>query len=154
MPLRGRRGGYGWAAGVCFVPRAVGENPGVPDGLAEAERDGVGLVVEDPVVEDPVVEDAEDPVVGDAVVGDAVVGDAVVEDPVVEDTAVGRWVGGGTSWCDPLGGLNVATESIAPATRQTARMLASSGMMVPFPPSGAASRRSRLRRRFARSSRW
>jgi len=106
----------------------------VPDALAEEERDGVGPVVEDAVVEDP-----------------------VVDAPVVEDVAVGWWVGV-TSCRDPLAGLSVATESIAPATRHTARMLASSGMMVPLPlplpRSGAASRRSRLRRRFARSSRW
>jgi hypothetical protein len=51
-------------------------------------------------------------------------------------------------------GLNVATDSIAPATRHTARMLASSGMTVPCPPKGPVSRRSRLRRRFARISRW
>ncbi len=53
-----------------------------------------------------------------------------------------------------VAGLNVATDSIAPATRHTARMLASSGMTVPCPAKGPASRRSRLRRRFARSSRW
>jgi hypothetical protein len=53
-----------------------------------------------------------------------------------------------------IAGLNVATDSIAPATRHTARMLASSGMTVPRPAKGPASRRSRLRRRFARSSRW
>jgi hypothetical protein len=51
-------------------------------------------------------------------------------------------------------GLNVATESIAPATRQTARMLASSGRMVPCPAKGDVSRRSRLRRRRARNSLW
>jgi hypothetical protein len=64
--------------------------------------------------------------------------------------AVGGW------WCSAgaIGGLNVATESIAPATRQTARMLASSGMIVPCPANGDVSRRSRLRRRLARSSRW
>jgi hypothetical protein len=50
-------------------------------------------------------------------------------------------------------GLNVATESIAPATRHTARMLASSGMTVPGPENGLVSRRSRFRRRCARSSR-
>ena len=64
--------------------------------------------------------------------------------------AVGGW------WCSAgaIGGLNGATESIAPATRQTARMLASSGMIVLCPANGDASRRSRLRRRLARSSRW
>jgi hypothetical protein len=114
---------------VCLVPRGVGDAG--PDGRAEAEWDGVGAVAE---VEARAVEDA------------------VVDDAVVDDAVVGRWVG----WtsCPDLAGLNVATESIAPATRQTARMLASSGMMVPLPPNGADSRRSRLRRRFARSSRW
>ena len=54
-------------------------------------------------------------------------------------------------------GLNVATDSIAPATRHTARMLASSGMTLPRAAKGAngpASLRSRFRRRMARSSRW
>lgn len=56
-----------------------------------------------------------------------------------------------------VAGLNVATDSIAPATRHTARMLASSGMTLPCAAKGAngpASRRSRFRRRMARSSRW
>ena len=56
-----------------------------------------------------------------------------------------------------VAGLNVATDSIAPATRHTARMLASSGMTLPCAAKGAngrASRRSRCRRRRARSSRW
>ena len=52
-----------------------------------------------------------------------------------------------------VAGLNVATDSIAPATRQTARMLASNGMIAPCPARGPASRRSRLRRRLARCSR-
>jgi hypothetical protein len=64
-------------------------------------------------------------------------------------------VGCGRVGCEVVGpGLNVATESIAPATRQTARMLASSGRMVPCPAKGDVSRRSRLRRRRARNSRW
>ena len=56
-----------------------------------------------------------------------------------------------------VAGLNVATDSIAPATRHTARMLASSGMTLPRAAKGAngpASRRSRFRRRTARCSRW
>jgi len=65
-------------------------------------------------------------------------------------------VAGGRGGCSPgtVAGLNVATDSIAPATRHTARMLASSGMAVGRPAKGPASRRSRSRRRFARSSRW
>jgi hypothetical protein len=69
---------------------------------------------------------------------------------VIEAVAVGR----GVCPAGDVAGLNVATDSIAPATRHTARMLASSGMTVPRPAKGPASRRSRLRRRFARSSRW
>jgi len=53
-----------------------------------------------------------------------------------------------------VAGLNVATDSMAPATRQTARMLASSGITAPCPANGLASLRSLLRRRRARSSRW
>jgi hypothetical protein len=71
---------------------------------------------------------------------------------------------GDVAVADPAGcsagevaGLNVATDSIAPATRHTARMLASSGMTLPRAAKGAngpASRRSRILRRCARSSRW
>ena len=53
---------------------------------------------------------------------------------------------------DGVAGLNVATDSIAPATRHTARMLASSGITLPRAAKGAngpASRRSRFRRRGA-----
>jgi hypothetical protein len=51
------------------------------------------------------------------------------------------WVSG------DVAGLNVATDSMAPATRQTARMLASNGITVPRPANGAVSFRSLLRRR-------
>ena len=63
------------------------------------------------------------------------------------------WVGAGVRTPGAVAGLNVATDSIAPATRQTARMLASNGMIAPCPARGPASRRSRLRRRLARCSR-
>jgi hypothetical protein len=59
-------------------------------------------------------------------------------------------VGLGVRSAGEVAGLNVATDSIAPATRHTARMLASSGMTLPCAAKGAkgpASRRSRLRRR-------
>ncbi len=62
-------------------------------------------------------------------------------------------VGFGVCSDGAVDGLIVATESIAPATRQTARMLASSGRMDPRAANGAASRRIFLRRRLARSSR-
>jgi len=64
--------------------------------------------------------------------------------------ADGWWPGGSGA----VAVLNVATDSMAPATRQTARMLASRGITVPCPANGRVSRRSRLRRRLARSSRW
>ena len=48
--------------------------------------------------------------------------------------AGGWWLG----FAGPVAGLNVATDSMAPATRQTARMLASSGITVPCPANGAA----------------
>jgi len=65
-------------------------------------------------------------------------------------------VGLGVRSAGGVAGLNVATDSIAPATRHTARMLASSGMTLPRAAKGAngpASRRSRFRRRMARNSR-
>src|ERR1700761_1876626 len=67
--------------------------------------------------------------------------------------------GAGLEGCSPVegAGLTGATDNIAPATRHTARMLASSGMTLPRAANGAkgpASRRSRFLRRSARSSRW
>jgi hypothetical protein len=92
---------------------------------------------------------------GRAADGRAVDGRAVVldRDGVGRAVATGR---GGLVLCEAgiFAGLNVATDSIAPATRHTARMLASSGRTDPRPAKGPASRRSRFRRRFARSSRW
>jgi hypothetical protein len=70
----------------------------------------------------------------------------------LEAAVPGGWWPGGAS--GPAAGLNVATDSMAPATRQTARMLASRGITVPCPANGRVSLRSRLRRRLARSSRW
>jgi hypothetical protein len=72
--------------------------------------------------------------------------------------AVDRWpeaavVGGRLGVAGAVAGPNVATDSMAPATRQTARMLASSGISVPCPANGLVSFRSLLRRRRARSSR-
>jgi hypothetical protein len=64
--------------------------------------------------------------------------------------AEGEWLGLPV----PVSGLNVATDNMAPATRQTARMLASSGITVPCPANGPVSLRSRRRRRSARNSRW
>ena len=68
----------------------------------------------------------------------------------LEAAAVGVWPGVEGA----VAGPNVATDSMAPATRHTARMLASSGMTVPCPPNGAVILRSRVRRRWARISRW
>jgi hypothetical protein len=66
-----------------------------------------------------------------------------------EAVAAGEWLLVGA-----VAGLNVATDSMAPATRQTARMLASSGITAPRPANGLVSFRSLLRRLRARSSRW
>jgi hypothetical protein len=96
-------------------------------------------------------------VVPEAVVPEAVVPEGLAVDDravVLDGAAVEAAVFGRVGF--PVGdvaGLNVATDSIAPATRHTARMLASSGRTVPCPAKGPASRRSRFRRRFARSSR-
>jgi hypothetical protein len=100
---------------------------------------------------------APDGLAPEAVAPEAVVleGRAVVLDRDDVGWAVEAAVAGRVGF--PVGdvaGLNVATDSIAPATRHTARMLASSGRTVPCPAKGPASRRSRFRRRFARSSRW
>jgi hypothetical protein len=90
--------------------------------------------------------------------GPAFDGRAAAEAEALDRGAVGHTfvaaaVGRGLCPAGDVAGPNVATDSIAPATRHTARMLASSGMTVPCPAKGPASRRSRLRRRFARSSR-
>jgi hypothetical protein len=90
---------------------------------------------------------------GGAVEGGAVEGGALdrsVADRAPAAVAEG-WLRG---FPVPVAGLNVATDSMAPATRQTARMLASSGITVPCPANGVVSRRSRRRRRWARCSRW
>src|SRR6266702_5560846 len=96
---------------------------------------------------------AADGLVADGLVADGLVADGragTLERGVTGAVAVGRvvWSAGAVA------GLNVATDSIAPATRHTARMLASSGMTVPCPANGLVSRRSRFLRRCARSSRW
>ena len=102
-------------------------------------------------------------VVPEALVPEAVVPEAVVPEGLAVDGRAVVLAGGAVEAALVVGrgvwsagavvGLNVATDSIAPATRHTARMLASSGMTVPRPAKGPASRRSRSRRRFARSSR-
>jgi hypothetical protein len=115
----------------------------VPDALA-AEAVVPAAVVPEAVVPEAVVPEAVVPE-GLAVDGRAV----VLDGGAVEAAAVGR----GAWSVGAVAGLNVATDSITPATRHTARMLASSGMAVPRPAMGPASRRIRSRRRFARSSR-
>jgi hypothetical protein len=107
--------------------------PPLPDGLAAAEV----WVLEGCAVE------------GCAVEGGAVDRSEVDRTPAAA-VAEEWWLGAPV----PVAGLNVATDSMAPATRQTARMLASSGITVPCPANGAVSRRSRRRRRWARCSRW
>ena len=89
----------------------------------------------------------------------AAVAEAEAEAEAEDRDGVGRTVeaavvGRGVCSAGDVAGLNVATDSIAPATRHTARMLASSGMTLPCAAKGPASRRRRFLRRFARSSRW
>ena len=121
-----------------MVPEATTAEAMVPEALTPEAVVPEALTAEAMVLE------------GLAVAGLVVAGRVVVLDGgAVEAALVGRGV-----WsAGAVVGLNVATDSIAPATRHTARMLASSGMTVPRPAKGPASRRSRSRRRFARSSR-
>jgi hypothetical protein len=116
--------------------------PPLPDGLAaELAAPELGAF-DDGVLEACVLE-------GGAVEGGAVDRSEADRTPAAA-VAEGLWLG----FPFPVAGLNVATDSMAPATRQTARMLASSGITVPCPANGAVSRRSRRRRRWARCSRW
>ena len=143
-----------WPALVARGPAALLP---APDGLAatlvrrERAPDGLGpagLVPPELAVAEPVV--AEPPVAEPAVAEPAVAcerGGAGLVAPAVADGRA-EWSAGAVD------GLNVATDSIAPATRHTARMLASSGMTVPGPENGPVRRRSRFRRRCARNSRW
>ena len=64
-----------------------------------------------------------------ALAADALVGAEVcgLDRSEPEAVAAGVWLGAPGA----VEGLNVATDSMAPATRQTARMLASSGITVP-----------------------
>ena len=111
------------------------------------------------------------PLVRDALVPGALVPEALVPEALMpEALARAEFSGLDRGWADrrlaavadgwwaevsgAVPGLNVATDSMAPATRQTARMLASRGITVPCPANGLVSFRSRLRRRLARSSRW
>jgi hypothetical protein len=113
-----------------------------PDGWAVPWPDGLALAP-DALVPDALV---PDPLAGAELSGlDRCAADRRLEAAVAEWWL---WVAG------VVAGLNVATDSMAPATRQTARMLASSGMTVPCPAKGPASLRSWRRRRWARSSRW
>jgi hypothetical protein len=97
----------------------------------------------------------------EAVPAEAVPAEAVPAEDGLAESAVPECAVAGAEVGEEVGeevgrsaGLNVATDSIAPATRHTARMLASSGMTVARPENGPASRRSRFRRRCARISRW
>lgn len=130
--------------------RADGRSEPEPDGLAlpgeakdRAEPDGVP-----DGVRDGVPDGVRDGVTGARLAEGCERGGDGLEAPAVADGRV-VWSAGAVA-----AGLNVATDSMAPATRHTARMLASSGMTVPCPANGPARRRSRCRRRCARSSRW
>ncbi len=120
----------------------------VAAGLVLAEPVAVGLVLAEPVAVGLVL---AEPVAAEvAADGRAGAVDCGPEWPAEADVP-------GRAVCPLPGavaGLNVATDSIAPATRHTARMLASSGMRVPCPAKGPASRRNRFLRLCARISRW
>ena len=128
----------------------------MPEAEVTARPDGVGRDGEaDGLAERPVPDARADPgrlgeVLGLAVPGPD--GAGLVRDLTGAELEAAR-VGAGVRTAGAVAGLNVATDSIAPATRQTARMLASNGMIAPCPARGPPSRRSRLRRRFARCSR-
>jgi hypothetical protein len=124
-----------------------------PEGRAVPRPSADALAAaEDPVLEVPVVEFRA---LGCWALGLCALGlwvlDRCEADRGPEAAVAGEWWLG---FAGPVAGLNVATDSMAPATRQTARMLASSGITVPGPENGEVSRRSRRRRRRARSSRW
>ena len=138
-----------------------------PDRAEEfAEPEGRAVPPRPDALADDVVPDVVVPVVPDVVVPDVVVPDEVVPDVVgaAEFSGLDRCaadrrpeaaVADGWVWVSgAVAGPNVATDSMAPATRQTARMLASSGIRVPCPANGRVILRSWLRRRLARSSRW
>jgi hypothetical protein len=130
--------------------------PPRPDGVADARPglpdapDGVPDALAGPVLAGPVL---AGPVLAGAVLAGAVLArlDRGEAERRPEAAVADGWP---LRVAGPVAGLNVATDSMAPATRQTARMLASSGITVPCPANGAVSFRSRLRRRRARSSRW
>jgi hypothetical protein len=116
--------------------------PPLPDGLAAELAPAEPWAVEGRAVE------------GRAVEGRAVEGRTLDVSEADRAPAAAVAEGPRVGFPFPVAGLNVATDSMAPATRQTARMLASSGITVPCPANGAVSRRSRRRRRWARCSRW
>ena len=128
----------------CYGPPAVVGRTGPAEGLDRAEEfaEPEGRAVPLP----------------DGLAARALVADAVVAGTVDGAEACGLDRATEVAVADGLlrvavAGLNVATDSMAPATRQTARMLASSGITAPCPANGLVSLRSLPRRRWARSSR-
>jgi hypothetical protein len=141
----GGRGGRDWLADEPDRAGAFAE----PEGRAAAPLPDA-LAPDGPSLDAPVLDVPGPDVPGPAVLArtEPCALDCRGPDRAPAAVAEGRlWVAGVVS------GLNVATDSMAPATRQTARMLASSGMMVPWPANGLVSFCSRRRRRWARSSR-
>ena len=121
-----------------------------------AEPEGRAVPRPDRLAADAVAADAVDGAVAAAAVDGAVAADAVDGTEVcgLDRRPEAPVADGLLRVAGAVAGLNVATDSMAPATRQTARMLASSGITVPCPANGLVSLRSLLRRRRARSSRW
>jgi hypothetical protein len=136
----------------------------VAAGVVAVRLAAAGLVLAEPVAEGLVVARR---VAAGLLLAEPVAAGLVLAEPVADGLVVALDRGGvewavGAAAVGPavrplpgaVAGLNVATESIAPATRHTARMLASSGMRVPWPAKGPASRRNRFLRLCARISRW
>jgi hypothetical protein len=141
---RGRQG--------CYGPPTVLGRTWPPEGLDRAEEfaEPEGRAVPLPVGRPEVL--TADPLAADALADDALDGAEAcgLDRSEPEAVVAGERVG----VAGAVAGLNVATDSMAPATRQTARMLASSGITAPCAANGLVSFRSRPRRRRARSSRW
>jgi hypothetical protein len=126
------------------------EGRAVPPALAD------GRTVAEVAVVEAAARDAcaADACAAEACAADACAAEAWALDRCGADRTPEAAVAEGRPECAGLvAGLNVATDSMAPATRQTARMLASSGITVPCPANGPVSRRSLRRRRSARNSR-
>ena len=124
-----------------------------PEGRAEPPALADGRAVPEVAVVEAAARDA---CAAELCAAEACAAEACAAEACAADACAAELRAAGVWWLGfpvPVAGLNVATDSMAPATRQTARMLASSGITVPCPENGPVSRRSLRRRRSARNSR-